>query len=54
MNKVIFSPQVEEYLVELVDILYQKKYFGFKESAVQYVRDLVQDTVNNLPLKQKR
>ncbi len=33
--RVVFLPKVEDYLVELSEILYQKEYFGFKDSAVR-------------------
>ena len=31
--KVIYNNQVIEYLNELVNILYEQNYFGYKESA---------------------
>ena len=52
--KVLFLPEVEDYLYELTEILYQKEYFGFKESAVEYVTDLENDIRTNLPNKVKR
>lgn len=52
--KVLFLPEVEEYLVELTDILYQKEYFGFKENAIQYITELVQEIVVSLPTKHKK
>ena len=52
--KVLFLPEVEDYLYELIDILYKKEYFGFKESAVKYVTDLENDIKTNLPNKVKR
>ena len=33
--KVLFLPEIEKYLYELVEILYQKEYFGFRESATK-------------------
>jgi len=51
---VIFSPKVEEYLFELMEILYEQGYFGFKESAVQYVKDLIFDIRTKLPTSLKR
>ena len=33
--KVVFLPEVRLYLRELQDILFEKEYFGFEESAVQ-------------------
>ena len=49
--KVVFLPEVRIYFQELQDILFEKEYFGFEESAVQYVRDLVLDIEENLPTK---
>jgi|GEM_PF-141283 len=51
---VIFSPEVEEYLFELSEILYRKEYFGFKEFAVQYVNDLLNDIKTTLPNRVKK
>lgn len=51
--KVLFLPEIEHYLFELTEILYQKEYFGFKESAVKYVRDLENDIRTNLHTKRK-
>jgi hypothetical protein len=51
---VIFSPEVEAYLFELTEILYQKEYFGFKESAVRYVTDLIFEIRDRLPTSVKR
>ena len=52
--KVLFLPEVEDYLYELTEILYDKEYFGFKESAIEYVTDLEYDIRTNLPYKIKR
>ena len=49
--KVLFLPEVRLYFQELQDILFEKEYFGFEESAVQYVRDLILDIEKNLPTK---
>ena len=38
--EVIFSPSVIRYLDDLVVILYKKQYFGFIESAEEYVDDI--------------
>lgn len=38
--KVLFLPEVEDYLFELVEILFKKEYFGFEESAIEYVVSL--------------
>ncbi|MDR1022108.1 MAG: hypothetical protein LBL94_02380 [Prevotellaceae bacterium] len=52
--KILFFPEVEEYLFELAELLYRKDYFGFKETARQYVIELVEDIVDLLPTKRKR
>jgi len=52
--KILFSPEVENYLFELIEILYQKEYFGFKESAVEYVTGLEDDIRQHLFSKTKR
>ena len=51
--KVIALPEVREYLMELINILYEKEYFGFEENAQKYVEELFLDIKNNLPLKLK-
>lgn len=52
--KVLFLPEIRQYFQELVDILFEKEYFGFEDSAVNYVRDLFFDIENSLPLRPKR
>ena len=47
--KVLFLPEVRMYFQELQGILFEKEYFGFEESAVQYVRDLIFDIEATLP-----
>lgn len=34
--KLIYDEEVETYLIELVKTLFEKEYFGFKESAYDY------------------
>jgi len=36
--KVLFSPLVRSCFQEMEEILYEKEYFGFENSAIQYVR----------------
>lgn len=45
---VLFAPEVENYLYDLVEILYQEEYFGFYESADNYVALLVHDIVESI------
>ena len=49
--KILYDPNVEEYLIELSQILYDKEYFGFIEDAKQYVRDIIFEI--NLSLDKK-
>ena len=52
--KVIILPEVQEYLDSLVPILYEKEYFGFVESAIRYVDELIADIntgIHNRPHK---
>jgi hypothetical protein len=52
--KVVFSPQVRAYFQELEDILFGKEYFGFEDSAIQYVRELFYEIRDTLPNRQKK
>ena len=52
--KVITLPAVRQYLKELMLILYEKDYFGFEGSAIQYVEELFDDIKNTLPIRLKR
>ena len=49
--KVAFLPKVQDYLDNLVPLLYKKGYFGFEEFAVRYVDDLIDDIIANLPTR---
>ncbi len=39
--RIRYSKKAENYLQQLVQILYAEEYFGFKDSAYQYVTDLM-------------
>jgi len=52
--KVIALPEVLEYIENLVMILYEKEYFGFKEMARKYVEELYNDIETNLPTSQRK
>jgi hypothetical protein len=52
--KVLFLPEVEDYLFELIEVLYRKGYFGFEESAVKYIKSLEGDIRTNLFSKRRR
>lgn len=49
--RIVFLPEALEYFNELTTILYEKEYFGFKESALAYVDSLVDDVRDTLHLK---
>ncbi|MFC6097036.1 hypothetical protein ACFPVY_10310 [Flavobacterium qiangtangense] len=46
--EVIFTPSVISYLDDLVKILYKKEYFGFIESAEDYVFQIYDSVPENL------
>ena len=52
--KVVVIPEVRIYLNNLGCILYEKEYFGFEESAKNYVIELFNDIKTNLPTKQHK
>jgi hypothetical protein len=52
--KVLFLPEVRQYFKELEDILLEREYFGFEDSAVQYVRELIFDIENSLPARMEK
>ncbi|MBR4838177.1 MAG: hypothetical protein IK004_07055 [Bacteroidales bacterium] len=50
-HQIIATRDVRKYLYDLIQILYEKDYFGFKENAKEYVKDLFADIEQNLPNK---
>ena len=51
---VLFLPEIIVNFLNLVDILYDKGYFGFEENAVKYVRELFLEIEKEVPFKQKK
>jgi len=49
--KIIAIPEVERFLENLKQILFEKEYFSFEEDAQKYVDDLFLDIKTNLPIK---
>lgn len=49
--RIVFLPETLDYFNELVTILFEKEYFGFKESALTYVDDLIDQVKNSLHTK---
>lgn len=47
----IYTPEVISYLDNLVKILYKKEYFGFIESAEEYVSEIYDSVLGNLRLE---
>lgn len=52
--KIIFDKVVEIYLNDLIDVLYDKEYFGQRASAYDYVGwiiDSIQQNISQMPYK---
>ena len=49
--KVVVLPEVVDYLLELSEILYEKEYFGYEETAIKYTDALFDAIKNELPQK---
>ena len=52
--KVIFAPEVENNLLELVEILIRKGYLGTYDFAILYVEDLIQFIQTNIHTQLKK
>lgn len=52
--KVIYHKNVAGYLNELVDILYDKEYFGFKDAAYDYVDWIFEQIESSIHRKLKK
>lgn len=55
MEKIIvYSPQVKTYFKDLIIVLFEKEYFGFKENAEEYVlkiRHFIEENIEIYPSK---
>jgi hypothetical protein len=49
--RVVATPEVIEYIENLVPLLYEKGYFSFADTAKKYVDDLYDDIQENLPTR---
>ncbi|GAB6120859.1 hypothetical protein [Dysgonomonas termitidis] len=47
--KVLMTEEVDDYLTELVQVLYDESYFGFEDAAIEYIFDLYDDIKTSLP-----
>jgi len=52
--KVLAIPEVIEDLEKLIDVLYEKEYFSFEDTSVNYVVDFFEDIIKNLPTRIKK
>ena len=52
--RVILLPEVLEQLEDLSVLLYEKKYFSFEDTALEYVLELYDDIVLTLPIRQHK
>lgn len=52
--KVLFAPEVEEDLYELIEVLVEKEYLGTYPFAISYVEDLIADILQNIQSKLKK
>ncbi len=46
---IVIRPSVDEYLSELIHILYEQEYFGFLSSAEKYIKDIYSFLEQDLP-----
>jgi hypothetical protein len=51
---VIFSPEASDYLADLVEVLYDNDYFGFKDAAKKYVQYLSIEIKTTIDRKSKK
>ena len=49
--KIIFTPHVIDFLDDLVRVLYKKEYFGFVETAEEYVSKIYDAVLENINLR---
>ncbi len=52
--KIVFLPEVLDYFNDLTTILYEQEYFGFEESALAYVDELIDNIKGSLHIKLSR
>ena len=49
--RVILQPEVLDYLVRLAEILYEKQYLSWEETASKYVLELYDNIIDTLPMR---
>ncbi len=50
---IVFSKEVENYLFNLMEVLYNKEYFSYYETSNKYVSKLIKEIKTTIHLKQK-
>ena len=53
MEKVIIEESANQYLNELIEILFKDEYFGFMESSINYVSEIY-DFIHTIPIQVKK
>ena len=54
MKRVLFLPEFIDQYLEISEVLYDKGYLNFKDSAKKYAESLLIDIQTNLPIKVKK
>jgi hypothetical protein len=52
--KIFYKPEVENYINDLVFILYKEEYFGFLQSSLDYkdkIIDFIEENISTIPSK---
>ena len=52
--KIVVLAKVQQYLESLKAILFEKEYFSFEDQAQNYVDELFEDIITNLPTQPKK
>jgi hypothetical protein len=50
---ILFQPDVENYLFDLIELLFKKQYFSFYDNAENYVYDLINHIEQNIAFQKK-
>lgn len=51
MEKIVYSEEIVFFLNELIDVLFAKEYFGFKDSSRLYVQNIKEDIEQHIATK---
>jgi hypothetical protein len=50
--KVLFLPEVRQYLAVLSQVLYDRNYFSYVETTERYVKTMIDEITQTLPFRQ--